>query len=95
MSSKVAHEEKQRVRNTFRAEEHLDADELDKLDELTKEYHVQRKAIIAKARERWIRENKAKLESERIAKKVEKLKEECKYYETLLSVKEFEARKGE
>ena len=40
MSSKVAHEEKQRVRNTFRVEEHLNADELDKLDELTKEYHV-------------------------------------------------------
>lgn len=65
MSSKVAHEERQRVRNTFRAEERLNADELDKL------------------------------ESERIAKKVEKVNEECKYYETLLSVKEFEARKGE
>lgn len=95
MSSKVAHEEKQRVRNTFRAEEYLNPDELDKLDELTKKYDVQRKAIIAKARERWIQENKAKLESERIAKKVEKLKEECLCYETLLRVKGFEARKGE
>lgn len=94
MSSNVAQKE-QRKRNTFRAEEHLNEEELEQLDELTREYHVQRKAIIAKARERWIRENKAKLESERIAKKVEKLKEECKYYETLLSVKEFEARKGE
>lgn len=95
MSSKVAHEEKQRVRNTFRVEEHLNADELDKLDELTKEYHVQRKAVIDKARARWIQENKSKLEQERIAKKIEKLNEECKYYERLLSIKEFEARKGE
>lgn len=95
MSSKVAHEEKQRVRNTFRAEEHLNSEELVELDNLHLEYYTKRKAVIAKARERWIQENKAKLEQERIAKKVEKLKEECKYYEKMLTVKEFEARKGE
>lgn len=81
MSSKVAHEEKQRVRNTFRAEEHLNADELDKLDELTREYHVQRKAVIAKARERWIEENKKKLRVERLKKEIERSKKRAKLLE--------------
>lgn len=94
MSSNVAQNE-QRKRNTFRAEEHLNEEELEQLDELTKEYHVQRKAIIAKARERWIQENKAKLEQKRIANKIEKLKEECKYYEKMLAVKELRTKKGE
>lgn len=81
MSSKVAHEEKQRVRNTFRAEEHLNAEELDKLDELTREYHVQRKAVIAKARERWIEENKKKLRAERLKKEIERSKKRAKLLE--------------
>lgn len=68
MSSNVAQKE-QRKRNTFRAEEHLNEEELEQLDELTKECRVQRKAIIAKARERWIEENKNKLRAEKLKKR--------------------------
>lgn len=80
MSSNVAQNE-QRKRNTFRAEEHLNEEELEQLDELTKEYHVQRKAIIAKARERWIEENKKKLRAEKLKKEIEKSKNRAKLLE--------------
>lgn len=80
MSSNVAQKE-QRKRNTFRAEEHLNEEELEQLDELTREYHVQRKAIIAKARERWIEENKKKLRVERLKKEIEKSKSRAKLLE--------------
>lgn len=80
MSSNVAQKE-QRKRNTFRAEEHLNEEELEQLDELTKEYHVQRKAIIAKARERWIEENKNKLRAEKLKKEIEKSKNRAKLLE--------------
>lgn len=80
MSSNVAQKE-QRKRNTFRAEEHLNEEELEQLDELTREYHVQRKAIIAKARERWIEENKKKLRVEKLKKEIEKSKNRAKLLE--------------
>lgn len=80
MSSNVAQNE-QRKRNTFRAEEHLNEEELEQLDELTKECHVQRKAIIAKARERWIEENKKKLRAEKLKKEIEKSKNHAKLLE--------------
>lgn len=80
MSSNVAQKE-QRKRNTFRAEEHLNEEELEQLDELTREYHVQRKAIIAKARERWIEENKKKLRVEKLKKEIEKSKSRAKLLE--------------
>lgn len=80
MSSNVAQKE-QRKRNTFRAEEHLNEEELEQLDELTREYHVQRKAIIAKARERWIEENKKKLRVEKLKKEIDKSKNRAKLLE--------------
>lgn len=80
MSSNVAQKE-QRKRNTFRAEEHLNEEELEQLDELTKECRVQRKAIIAKARERWIEENKNKLRAEKLKKEIEKSKNRAKLLE--------------
>lgn len=80
MSSNVAQKE-QRKRNTFRAEEHLNEEELEQLDELTREYHVQRKAIIAKARERWIEENKKKLRVEKLKKEIERSKSRAKLLE--------------